>query len=180
MTDLSTAKCPIYDLTPLASLKELRYLELFNTDITDISPLKECTALKALNLCYIKAKQNNAWSTLSKMPWLARLWYCNCLLSSSQIRQLQGNNPDLVTFTLYGGESSGGSWRYNQYYYEMRDFFHAWYMPGGTNGVDEDGAQIIIDDHGTEFHLQDYDGSQYWWQSPKYAGMYPYIIGVTA
>ena len=180
MTYLIIAECPIYDLTPLASLKELRYLELFNTDITDISPLKECTALKALNLCYIKAKQNNAWSTLSKMPWLERLWYCNCPLSSSQIRQLQGNNPDLVTFTLYGGESSGGSWRYNQYYYEMRDFFHAWYMPGGTNGVDEDGAQIIIDDHGTEFHLQDYDGSQYWWQSPKYAGMYPYIIGVTA
>ena len=179
MTYLIIAECPIYDLSPLASLKELRYLELFNTDVTDISPLAECTSLKALNLCYIKARQSNAWSTLSKMPWLERLWYCNCPLSASQLRQLQRNNPDLVTFTLYGGESSGGSWRYNQYYYEMRDFFHAWYMPSGTNGVDEDGAQIIIDDHGTEFHLQNYDGSQYWWQSPKYAGMYPYIIGVT-
>ena len=179
MTYLIIAECPIYDLTPLASLKELRYLELFNTNITDISPLKECTALKALNLCYIKAKQSNAWDTLSKMPWVERLWYCSCPLSKSQIRQLQANNPDLVTFTLSGGESSGGSWRYNQYYYEMRDFFHAWYMPGGTNGVDEDGAQIIIDDHGTEFHLQNYDGSQYWWQSPKYADMHPYIIGVT-
>ena len=79
-------------------------------------------------------------------------------------------------------EPSGGSWRYHQNYFEMRDFFHMYYMPGGSNGVDDDGAQIVVDDAGHEFHLFDYDGGIYWWTEEKYAsrGWYPYIIGVTA
>ncbi len=55
-----------------------------------------------------------------------------------------------------------------------------YYMAGGTNGVDEDGAQIIVDDRGKEFHLQNYDGSTYWWTQPQWSDMHPYIIGVTA
>ena len=36
----------------------------------------------------------------------------------------------------------------------MRDFFEMYYMPGGTNGVDENGNQIIIDDWGERFILK--------------------------
>ena len=39
----------------------------------------------------------------------------------------------------------------------MRDFFEMYYMPGGTNGVDENGNQII-DDWGERFILEDWDG----------------------
>ena len=178
---LIIAECPIVDLSPLSSLKELVYLELFNTAIDDITPLVECTALKALNVCYIRALQDNAWAALSKMPGLEYLWYTNIPLSGAQLRQLQADNPALVTFTIRGGESSGGRWRYNQYYYDMRDALdHAWYMPSGTNGLDEDGYQIIIDDHGVEFHVPPQSAvSQYWWTLPECSYMHPYIQGVT-
>ena len=51
----------------LAQLKELRYLEMFQTNVTDLSPLLECTALKALNLSYMKVRADNVWNTLSAM-----------------------------------------------------------------------------------------------------------------
>ena len=181
MTYLIVAECPIKDLTPLTKLKELKYLEIFKTNVSDLSPLAECPNLKALNCCYIKASQANAFNALKKMPQLEYLWYCSSPLTRAQINTLKGQNPNLVTFTLRGGESSGGQWRYNQYYYEMRDVFHAWYMPSGTNGVDPDNptTQIIIDDAGTKFYLENYDGSQYWWREERYSWMHPYIIGVT-
>ena len=182
MTYLIVAECPISDLTPLSSLQELKYLEIFNTDVSDLTPLVKCSSLQALNCCYIKAKQDTAWRALSKMPQLRMLWYCNCPLTAAQIRELKEKDPELTTFTLQGGESSGGSWRYSSYYYEMRDFFgKSWYMPSGTNGVDPENpsTQIIIDDAGQKFYLENYNGAQYWWLQPQYADMHPYIIGVT-
>ncbi|MBQ7736254.1 MAG: hypothetical protein IJT62_00295 [Oscillospiraceae bacterium] len=180
MTYLIIAECPVQDLSPLSTLKELRYLEAFSTPIQDISPLAQCPSLKSLNLCYTSVRQDNAWDTINKMTWLERLWWCNDPFSPQQRNQLIAERPDCTFFFLHGGESSGGSWRYHQYYYEMRDFFHAPYMASGTNGVDEDGNQIIIDDHGTEFHLENYDGSTYWWTQPQWSDLHPYIIGVTA
>ena len=182
MTYLIVAECPISDLTPLSKLQELKYLEIFSSDVSDLTPLTKCSSLQALNCCYIKAKQDGAWKALSKMPQLKMLWYCNCPLSAAQIRELKDKNPELTTFTLQGGESSGGSWRYSSYYYEMRDFFgKSWYMPSGTNGVDPENpsTQIIIDDAGQKFYLENYNGAQYWWLQPQYSDMHPYIIGVT-
>jgi hypothetical protein len=40
-------------------------------------------------------------------------------------------------------ESTGGGWRDPPHYYDMRDIFEMYYMPGGTNGVDDRGQQII-------------------------------------
>ena len=54
-----------------------------------------------------------------------------------------------------------------------------YYMPGGTNGVDENGNQIIIDDWGEEFILEDWDGGPRWWEEPQYAHMHPHIYGIT-
>ena len=42
------------------------------------------------------------------------------------------------------GEPTGSTWREHPHYFEMRDFFGMYYMPGGTNGVDENGNQIIV------------------------------------
>ena len=181
MTYLIVAECPIEDVSPLAKLKELKYLEIFNTNVNDLTPLAECPALKALNCCYIKASGDNAYKAIQNMPQLEYLWYCNNHMTTAQLNDLKNKNPNMVVFTIRGGESSGGQWRYNQYYYEMRDFFHAWYMPSGTNGVDPENpsTQIIIDDHGTKFYLEDYDGSQRWWEQERYSWMHPYIIGVT-
>lgn len=179
MTYLIIAECPITDISPLAQLKELRYLEMFQTNVSDISPLLECTALKALNLAYMNVKQDNAWSVLPKLTNLDLLWYPSVPLSATQRRQLADALPNTTLFLYDGCEPSGGIWRYNPYYYEMRDFFHMYYMPGGTNGVDENGNQIIIDDWGEEFILEDWDGGPRWWEEPQYAHMHPHIYGIT-
>ncbi len=182
MTYLIIAECNIEDYTPLAYCKELKYLEDFQTIINDISPLLECPVLRDLNLSYTCVSAKNAWEVLTQLTSLERLWWCGCPLNSRQRTELMSYLPDTYMFFLNGGEPSGGSWRYHQNYFEMRDFFHMYYMPGGSNGVDDAGAQIVVDDRGREFHLFDYDGGIYWWTEEKYAslGWYPYIIGVTA
>ena len=179
MTYLIIAENPITDITPLAQLKELRYLEMFQTNVTDLSPLLECTALKALNLSYMKVRADNVWNTLSQMTQLDLLWYPSIRLSGAQRRQLANALPDTTLFLYDGCEPSGGIWRYNPYYYEMRDFFEMYYMPGGTNGVDENGNQIIIDDWGERFILEDWDGGPRWWEEPQYSHMHPHIYGIT-
>ena len=179
MTYLIIAECPISDISPLAQLKELRYLEMFQTEVTDLSPLIECTALKAVNLPYTKVKHDNAWAVLPKLTQVELLWYPSVPLVEAERRQLARALPDTTLFLYNGCEPSGGIWRYNPYYYEMRDFFHMYYMPGGTNGVDEDGNQIIVDDWGEEFILEDWDGGPRWWEEPQYADMNPHIYGIT-
>ena len=180
LTYLIVAECPVSDLTPLSKLQELAYLEIFSTDVTDLSPLAKCAGLRALNCCYIKAKQDGAWSALNRMKDLEYLWYCNCPLSADQMRQLSARE-NLTTFFLRGGESSGGTWRYSQYYYDMRKLMNAPPMPGGTNGVDPENpsTQIIIDDAGQKFYLENFDMSQYWWTEERYSMYHPYIIGLT-
>lgn len=179
---LIIAECPVTDLTPLSTLQELVYLEIFNSSVTDLAPLTKCTALRALNCCYIKTSGDKAYNALRQMTRLEYLWYCGNHMTTAQLNALKKQSPNLVTFTIRGGESSGGQWRYMPYYYAMRDALgKAWYMPSGTNGSDPDNptTQIIIDDAGTKFYLENYDGSQYWWLQPQYAHMHPYIIGVT-
>lgn len=180
MTYLILAESAVTDLTPLAGLKELKYIEAFKTAITDLSPLLQCPALEDLNICYTWVGADNAMEVLPQLKQLQRLWWCNTSLNWDQQAELQEQLPDCIFFFLHGGESSGGIWRYHENYYEMRDAFHMYYMPGGTNGVDDDGAQIIIDDHGREYHLQGYDYKyQRWWEDPRYAAYHPFIIGIT-
>ena len=66
-------------------------------------------------------------------------------MTAEQLDELKAALPDTEMYLLPHGESTGGTWRTHPHYYEMRDFFGMYYMPGGTNGVAEDGSQIIID-----------------------------------
>ena len=179
MTYLIIAECPVEDISPLAQLKELRYLEMFQTNVTDLSPLLECPALKAVNLPYTKVTHDNAWAVLPNLTQVELLWYPSAPLSSSEQRQLAEALPNTTLFLYKGCEPSGGIWRYNSYYYEMRDFFEMYYMPGGTNGVDENGNQIIIDDWGQKFILEGWDGGPRWWEEEQYSNMHPHIYGIT-
>ena len=65
-------------------------------------------------------------------------------MSDAQIESLREALPDTEVWCSPGDESTGGTWRYDEDYYDMRDAFHMYYMPGGTNGVDENGNQIIV------------------------------------
>ena len=134
----------INDITPIGSLSELKYLEVFWTKIEDLSPLINCKKLEDLNICYIYCKPDRAYETLIQMPWLERLWYCGNYLTAEQISALKANMPQCEMYLEPHGESTGGGWREHEHYYQMRDVFEMYYMPGGTNGVDEYGHQIIV------------------------------------
>lgn len=180
MTYLILAESSVSDLSPLAGLKELKYIEAFLTGIWDLSPLLECPALEDLNICYTWVGADNAMAVLPEMKQLQRLWWCNTTLNTVQQQELFAALPDCLMFFQRGGQSTGGAWRYHENYYEMRDAFDMWYMPGGTNGVADDGSQIIIDDRGHTYLLPGYDYTyQRWWEDPRYAWAHPYIIGVT-
>ncbi len=62
------------DITPIGSLKELQYLELFKNDVHDISCLANCTELVDLNLCFNRISD---WSALEGLTHLRRLWLFN-------------------------------------------------------------------------------------------------------
>lgn len=164
MQYLILAECPIRDISYLSYCKELKYLEIFHTYIKDISPLLECKNLEDLNLSYTDVTRENAWEVLSQMTWLDRLWYCSPSLNTEQIRQLQELLPECDMFMKRGAEPTGNTWRYHEHYYAMRDLFGMYYMPGGTNGMDEDGNQIIVDDYGRQYTLEGWEGNPNWWE----------------
>lgn len=134
----------VNDITPIGELKELKYLEMFWTKCEDISPLKNCPNLTDLNISYVWCKPDKCLEVLKEMPQLERLWYCGNNMTSEQLTELQEALPNTEMYLAPHGEPTGSTWREHEHYYEMRDVFGMYYMPGGTNGVDENGNQIII------------------------------------
>ncbi len=109
----------------------------------DLTPLINCTKLQDLNICYIYARHDKAYEALVQMPWLERLWYCGNALTPEEVEGLKAAMPNCEMFLQDRAESTGGGWRDHPHYYEMRDVFEMFYMPGGTNGVDSHGHQIV-------------------------------------
>lgn len=140
---LILAECEIRDITPIGELSELEYLEIFWTKVEDPSPLLNCKKLLDLNICYIYTRADKAMEVLPQMTQLERLWYCGSGLSDEQKEELQKALPNCEMYLLPHAESTGGGWREHPRYFEMRDAFDMYYMPGGTNGVAEDGSQLI-------------------------------------
>ncbi len=62
------------DITPIGSLKELEYLEIFKNNIRDISCLANCENLVDLNICFNRISD---WSPLYGLKKLRRLWLYN-------------------------------------------------------------------------------------------------------
>lgn len=121
---LVLADCKISDLTPIGSLKELRFLELFMTKGRDYWSLVNCTSLEDLNLCY--AGYGDI-TPLLQMPWLRRVWIIGNYTSEEEKQLLATYLPNTVIF--YDGYSStGNGWRYGDNYYRMRNALGAYYM----------------------------------------------------
>lgn len=130
------------DCSLIGELKELKWLEMFQCSVRDISGLVGCTALEDLNICYINAPGDNVYETLRRMTWLKRLWCSGTRMSRKQLKALREELPDTEIWCHTGDESTGGTWRYSESYYEMRDAFHMYYMDIKGNRVkrlDEEG-----------------------------------------
>lgn len=123
---LIMADTRITDISVLANMKDLYYLELFQTNITDISPLLECKNLRHLNLSFCNLYNGHL---LGEMTWLERLWIPGTGLGPGGYEAVW-NLPDTVKVEMWGSGSTGGTWRTDAAYYEMRDVFGAHYMPG--------------------------------------------------
>ena len=118
---------PVRDLTPLADLKELEYIELFMQDITDISPLADHTKLLDLNLCH-----NNITdlSPLYSCTSLERLHISyNPNLTDEEVAKLQEKLPNCVIETeTY--QSTGAGWReHDRYFTLIESFENNTYIP---------------------------------------------------
>ena len=114
------SRTPVTDLSPLAELHELEYLELFMQQITDLSPLAGKEHLLDLNLCY-----NNITdlTPLHSCVNLERLWISNNKnLPQEQIDALQAALPNLVIETQTK-QSTGAGWREHPRYFIMKESF---------------------------------------------------------
>lgn len=120
------------DITPIGSLKELEYLELFKNDINDISCLTGCTKLIDLNICFNRVKD---WTPLHELKNLERLWLYNSNNYSPEIPvdknvvyAIKNALPDChVDSTSY---STLGGWREHDRYYVIYHMFkHSEYIP---------------------------------------------------
>lgn len=120
----------VSDLTPIGTLKELIYLELFQcADVRDYSPLAGCTALQDVNLAYT----NGDASVFAQMPWLKHLWINSTRVSDENRALLTETLPDTV-IEFDNGWSMGNGWRSLPNYYVMRDLLD---MPYYAWGADE-------------------------------------------
>lgn len=120
------------DISPIANMPDLEYLELFNNNrIIDLTPLLSCKNLKHLNIGYCYFAE---WEPLKQMPWLARLWMPHVEISDDELVMLQAALPDTLIYAPLTDAmgSTGGGWREDPSYYEMRDIMGMPYLPGGT------------------------------------------------
>lgn len=111
---------PVTDISPLADLDDLEYIELFMQNITDISPLAGKTKLLDLNLCYNDVTD---LTPLHSCVNLERLWISrNYHLPQEQIDALQAALPNLVIETKTVKSTEAG-WREHPRYFIMKESF---------------------------------------------------------
>jgi len=112
MPDLEVAVLAINywsDATPLASCKKLEYLEIFNTNCHDISPLAELENLKHLNICWLKELSDI--TPLYEMTSLERLWIgCTNKVPQEQKDEIVKRLPNCVINTTTDSPTFEG-WR---------------------------------------------------------------------
>lgn len=108
----------IEDITPLASCKNLIWLELYNMPIKDLTPLKECTGLEDLELGNTRGDR----TIIAEMTWLKNLFWFGT--GYNDMLMLQEALPDTNVNTY------GSGWRKLQNYYDHRDLMGMRYMPG--------------------------------------------------
>lgn len=115
----------IKDISPLANLKHLHYLELFMNNITDSTPLASCKELVDLNISF-----NYRFSDISgilNLPKLERLWLISDNISKESYSLIRQTYPN-VTLVTTGNGSTNSGWRTHERYYAMIDMYRKNYI----------------------------------------------------
>ena len=137
----------IEDITPIASLKKLEYLELFTNNIRDISPLTGLDHLMDLNISYNYIQDISPIFTLKS---LNRLWTYLCInrgmnqsLTQTQIAELKAAFPNLELNNV--SNPTGGTWREHPHFEVFHTFFRTGeYVPFEDSFLVEDDQPVSV------------------------------------
>ena len=110
----------IVDISPLAALKDLEYLEIFATKVTDISPLASCTKLRDLNMACVPGVTD--LTPLDNLP-LERFMAAKVNVTKEQKAAFEAAHPDCrIDWTTM---PSLGMWRQPGSHYDtIYKMFH--------------------------------------------------------
>ena len=124
-------------LPALKYLKNLVMLEMFWTNTSDITPLRELTNLRHLNITYKRVRDAEAdLDTLMHMTWLERLWISYNMYRDDQIEALKAALPDTQVQVIYTTDCVSQGWRNgSEEYFNMRDALHMYYIDDDSNHV---------------------------------------------
>ena len=124
-------------LPALKYLKHLVMLEMFWTNTSDITPLRELTNLRHLNITYKRVRDAEAdLDTLMHMTWLERLWISYNMYRDDQIEALKAALPDTQVQVIYTTDCVSQGWRNgSEEYFNMRDALHMYYLDDDSNHV---------------------------------------------
>ena len=115
----------IKDISPLANMKHLHYLELFMNDITDATPLAECKELVDLNISF-----NYRFSDINgilELPLLERLWLVSDRIPQESYNLIRQTYPNVKLVTTGSGSTESG-WRTHERYFAMIDMYRNNYI----------------------------------------------------
>ncbi len=123
---LILADTRVTDLSVIAELKDLQYLELFLTTPVSYEPLTHLPNLLDLNLCHTKAEGKKYRSDeeimlLTQIKSLERLWISKTL-TADQAKMLREGLPG-VEFDFSSNGSTDKGWRTHPRYFIMREGF---------------------------------------------------------
>lgn len=110
----------ITDLSPLANLPHLHYLEFFVNRVTDLTPLAQCRELVDLNISYNYSISDI--TPLLELPLLERLWLESVSVSQANVNLLRETYPDAIIINRGSGSVDQG-WRRHARYYAMIDMY---------------------------------------------------------
>ena len=117
----------ITDITPIGSLKDLEYLEMFSLMVSDISPLSGLEHLIDLDIAY---NMIGDYSPLYGMTQLKRLWLYNSNNYNDEIpvpyevvNELRERLPDCEIDAE--NHPTGGTWRKHERYSVIKKMFYS-------------------------------------------------------
>lgn len=118
---LILAHSDIRSIDPISNCKELLFLEIDWTAISDYTPLLGCTSLEDLNLGLTYGDA----TPIAQMTWLKNLWWKG--RGGGVWSTLQEALPD-TNMNFTSDRTVGDGWRRLQNYYDMRDLLGMEYM----------------------------------------------------
>ena len=108
---------PVSDISACAGLQELAYVELFQANVQDYSPLLECPNLRDLNICY--ALPDNG-TILCQLTQLRNLYVKEWELPYQEQLEQALTNTNLV-FLTNDYSPTGNGWHELPNYYDLCD-----------------------------------------------------------